>query len=164
MYNNLNSDINLTMAASQAFEGILNQVVSSNLNFHLEQSPFSAVIHLKKSVIRNQHGSHLIPPPSPSIKLLQVQSDNYRQAQKIVQLENSIKSLKTDSVKSSKSFKQLQEDLEQEKFQVKVKEEENTCHTKNLDRLSDENFELKEALSHMEKELESVQNILDKET
>ena len=61
-------------------------------------------------------------------------------------------------------FKQLQDDLEQEKFQVKVKEEENTCHTKNLDRLSDENVELKEALSHMEKELESVQNILDKET
>ena len=36
--------------------------LSSNLNFHLQQSPFSAIISLKKSFIRNKEGLPLIPP------------------------------------------------------------------------------------------------------
>ena len=92
------------MAASQSFEGIINQVVASNLNFCLEQSPFSAVIHLKKSVIRNRSGTPLLPPPPLSVQLLQGQSDNYRQAQKIIKLESIIKSFKSDSVKASNTI------------------------------------------------------------
>ena len=99
------------MAATQAFEGILSQVVSSNLIFRLEHSPFSAVIHLKKSVIRNQYGNLRFPPPSLSVQLLQVQSDNYRQVQKIIQLETTIKYLKIGRKESNKTFKEVEEDL-----------------------------------------------------
>jgi hypothetical protein len=132
MFENLCSDINLTMAATQAFEGILSQVVSSNLNFRLEQSPFSAVIHLKKSVIRNQNGNLRFPPPSLSVQLLlQVQSDNYQQVQKIIQLENALQSLRIDSEKSTQTaIKDLEDKLKQEKFQVEEQKVENAALTK----------------------------------
>ena len=39
------------MATDVQFDAILSTVQSSNLNFHIEISPFSAVIHLKKSLI-----------------------------------------------------------------------------------------------------------------
>jgi hypothetical protein len=117
MYRIPDPDVNFAMAA-QAFEGIINQVVASNLNFCLEQSPFSAVIHLKKSVIRNKSGTLLIPPPPLSVQLLQAQSDNYRQAQKIIKLESIINSFKSDSVNSANTILELEGQLEREKFQA----------------------------------------------
>ena len=43
-----NADSDSTMAATLAFETIIEQVKLSNLNFHLQLFPFSAVISLKK--------------------------------------------------------------------------------------------------------------------
>jgi hypothetical protein len=100
------------MLISPFFEGIVNQIVASKLNFCLERSPFAAVIHLKKSVIRNKSGTLLIPPTLLSFQLLQVQSDNYRQAQKIIKLESNINSFK--SVKPANTILQL----ERKKFQA----------------------------------------------
>ena len=51
------------MTASETFENLLKQVQSSYLNFKIELSPFSAIIHLKKSYIKNQQGIPLLPPP-----------------------------------------------------------------------------------------------------
>ena len=84
------------MAATQAFEGIINQVVASNLNFCLWLSLFSAMIHLKKL------GTIQLPPPTLPVQLLHVQSDNVIQAQKITQLEIVIKTLKSERVQSEK--------------------------------------------------------------
>ena len=50
------------MTAKQAFESILNQVQSSCLNFKIELSPFSAVIYLRKSFIKDQNGVTVLPP------------------------------------------------------------------------------------------------------
>ena len=137
------------MAASQAFEGIINQVVTSNLNFCLEQSPFSAVIHLKKTVIRNKSGTLLVPPPTLSVQLLQVQSDNYRQAQKIINLESIIKSLKSENLKSSNTIKELESELEREKFQVNA--------------IKKEVSEEKEILDQEKEAIQSAQNRIETE-
>ena len=53
-----------TMAASIAFNKILQQVQSSSLNFHLQLSPFSAVISLKKSLVKDKAGCYLLPSAS----------------------------------------------------------------------------------------------------
>ena len=50
------------MTANEAFESILNQVQSSCLNFKIELSPFSAVIYLRKSFIKDQNGVTVSPP------------------------------------------------------------------------------------------------------
>ena len=88
--------------------------VALNFYFWLEQSPFSAVIHLKKSVIINRSGTPLIPPPPLSVQLLQVQSDNYKQAKKIIKLESIMKSFKSNTVKSWNTIMELEGQCNQE--------------------------------------------------
>ena len=54
------------MAANRIFDNILEQIQSSNLNFHLQGSPFSEVISLKKSLVKDRSGNFLLPPTSAS--------------------------------------------------------------------------------------------------
>ena len=61
MQETINSDCNLTMLAIQAFEDIIDNVQSSGLNFQLQISPFSAIISLKKSLVRDRSGNPIIP-------------------------------------------------------------------------------------------------------
>ena len=85
------------MAASHMFENILDQVKSSNLNFHLQLSPFSAIISLKKSWVKDKTGTSLLRPPTPTSILFQThQIENEASAQKISKLETIIKSLRSD--------------------------------------------------------------------
>ena len=61
------SDLDSTMAAKRTFDDLLAQIQASNLNFHLQLSPFSASISLKKSLIKYKFGNTLLPPcPLPS--------------------------------------------------------------------------------------------------
>ena len=61
------SDLDSTMAAKRTFDDLLEQIQASNLNFHLQLSPFSASISLKKSLIKDKFGNTLLPPcPLPS--------------------------------------------------------------------------------------------------
>ena len=55
----VNSDMN--MFASKTFDNILNSIKDSNLNFHLQLSPFSAIISLKKSLVCDKLGTPLLP-------------------------------------------------------------------------------------------------------
>ena len=82
--NGISSDYDATMAATLKFDAILSTVQSSNLNFQLKISPFSAVIHLKKSLIVNKLGIPQIPPPENSLLLEQQKSYNFILAQRIV--------------------------------------------------------------------------------
>ena len=60
-----NSDsINPTMLASEAFDSILDQIKNSCLNFHIQLSPFSAIISLKRSFTKDKSGNLLLPPIS----------------------------------------------------------------------------------------------------
>ena len=55
------SDKTLTMMAYQKFNSILQEIQSSHLNFQLQLSPFSALISLKKSFVREKDGSVSFP-------------------------------------------------------------------------------------------------------
>ena len=58
---NVNSYVYTAMAAIMKFDEILRTIQSSNLNFHLEISPFSAIIHMKKTLITNKFEISLLP-------------------------------------------------------------------------------------------------------
>ena len=49
------------MAALKTLEAVLTHVKSSNLNFHLQQSPFSAIISIKASFVKDKAGVSLFP-------------------------------------------------------------------------------------------------------
>ena len=55
---------NPTMLAAESFNHILKEVQILCLNFHLQISPFSAVISIKKSFIRDKSGEVVLPPPN----------------------------------------------------------------------------------------------------
>ena len=55
-------EIDPTMLAKQRFDHILEQVQTSCLNFHLQVSPFSAVISIKKSLVKDKSGQFFILP------------------------------------------------------------------------------------------------------
>ena len=61
MIETTDSDFNPTMAAYKTFDQILECVKSSNLNFCLQLSPFSANISIKKTAVKDKSGVPLIP-------------------------------------------------------------------------------------------------------
>ena len=61
------SDLQPAMLASEAFHKILNMIQSSNLNFQLQVSPFSAQISLRKTLVKDKTGASILPPSLPSI-------------------------------------------------------------------------------------------------
>ena len=133
----ISSDYNATMAATLKFDAILSTVQSSNLNFHVEISPFSAVIHLKKSLIVNKLGIPQIPPPDIALLLEQQKSYNFVLAQRIVFLENVGSSMKSDyenalmdCTEANKTISKLKEDLE---IALSVKHEAVSVKTKEIE-------------------------------
>ena len=59
-----NSDVNdrnPAMLALNAYENIIDQIRSSGLNFHLQLSPFSALISLKRSFVKERSGVLRVP-------------------------------------------------------------------------------------------------------
>ena len=52
----INSDLNFKTIASHNFDKIIEYVKKSNLNFHIQQSPFTAFISVKKSFIKDING------------------------------------------------------------------------------------------------------------
>ena len=71
MIGQTDSDFNPTMAACDAFEKVLNCVKTSNLNFCLQLSPFSANISIKKTLVKDKSGFYLSPPAVTDSMLVQ---------------------------------------------------------------------------------------------
>ena len=58
----MDSDQTPAILASTVFFKIIDQIQSSNVNFQLQLSPFSAKISLKKSWVKDKTGALLLPP------------------------------------------------------------------------------------------------------
>ena len=97
------SDIkNPTMIASRTFNDIIELVQTSNLNFQLQVSPFSAYISLKKSLVKDKSGAPILPPTSLSSvssrtpyqdlelqnNLLKTENDWFKQENKVQDSKN----------------------------------------------------------------------------
>ena len=89
---------NPAMLASRNFDKIIEQIQSSNLNFQLQISPFSAQISLKKSIVKEKSGALRLPPP-PAF-LPSHESDLAALAAKNLKLERDLDSLRSDYVRA----------------------------------------------------------------
>ena len=85
-----------TMFASKMFDYLLNSVKSSNLNFQIEQTPFSAIISIKKTLVKNQIGQSLNPPSLDSDTVAFLEDENHELRDRIVKLEHYATSLKNN--------------------------------------------------------------------
>ena len=61
--NLIDSDQHIPTMASCIFDKILQEIQLSNLNFQIQVSPFSALISLKKSFVKEKDGSLRLPTP-----------------------------------------------------------------------------------------------------
>ena len=149
-----------TMVASKTFELLLDQIKSSNLNFQLQLSPFSAIISLKKTLVKDKFGSPLMPQTSSN------STEIAALTKKNLHLENVVKSLKSDFeisvIECEKSFKTIAK-LEKELEEFRVRNVEIKKETFNQELL--ENTKHMESLStyvkKIEKENETLLNHID---
>ena len=57
------------MDAKCAADQIISSIKDSNLNYHLQESPFSLLINLRKSFIRNKNGDPIMPSSDITVKV-----------------------------------------------------------------------------------------------
>ena len=159
------------MDASKAFKNILQQIDFSNLNYKLEISPFSAVISLKKSFIRDKSGNLLSSPshPSESPAVHRLQEEIQILGNKISQQESDFQSLKYEYEKAlhdcEEAYKvinslELRNEVLHSKIdttKVKMEDCENNHYLKN--ELVQKNSEIEDVLNknrHFKNELKNV--------
>ena len=124
MYRTKSSSSDINMAICNTFEYLLNQIKSSNLNYHLQQSPFAAVISLKKSLIKDKNGNPLTPSlPVPGVPVPAARHADQPDAKclkdQIIKLEKIIRSLECayeeavlDSEEAHRNVAKIKDQLE----------------------------------------------------
>ena len=123
MIKNSDSEFIPAMSASQAFDKIIDNVKLSNLNFCLQLSPFSANIHLKKTLIKDKGGNYLNPAVSDSPILQKHVRENSELCKKVAILENKIADLKVSLEKSKMDFENAQEVIKKLENELSIKQE-----------------------------------------
>ena len=96
------------MVASNAFDQIIECVKSSNLNFFLQLSPFSATISVKKTLIKDKAGSYLLPSSIPDYSA-QLKHDLH--STKVKELEDIVADLKSRLAESVTACEQAYETI-----------------------------------------------------
>ena len=117
------------MGATEAFENIIHHVKSSNLNYRLEQSPYSAIISLKKTLLKDRSGNILKPQTSGEsyASWQSLSSEKQALVYKNVELEKAFESLKCDYenvVDDCKNVYRKKNELEKQLEGLIVKKEE----------------------------------------
>ena len=92
------------MAATETFQDVLRTVQTSNLNYKMEISHFSATIHLKNSFLTDPNGNPLSAPFSSNMAF-----QNKELARKILQLEAVIESLQQTNANAVDDCEEIRE-------------------------------------------------------
>ena len=105
-----NMDDAFSNMAAIKFENILNQIRSSSLNFQMSVTPFTAVIHLKKSITKDKSGNFLnqntfVNRTTNDIEVDEIMAKN-------LALEQEIADLKRACFKASDSITEIERTLE----------------------------------------------------
>ena len=89
----IHSSNNLNLCDS-LFESLLYQIKASKLNYKIEESPFSAVIFLKRSLIKDKFGNFL-QPQNPAHQVLVKDSEVSTLKDELAEKEEQLKELKS---------------------------------------------------------------------
>ena len=137
-----NMDVAFSNMAAIKFEDILNQIRSSSLNFRMNVTPFTAVIHLKKTITKDKSGNFLHQNTFVN------RTNNVKEADELMAknlaLEKEIADLKRSCLKASESITEIERNLELIKRQHGNVNDENYSEDENKDRNEDENFDVDE--------------------
>ena len=153
------------MDAHNAADVILNTVKNSNLNFYIQESPFSLLINLRKTFIKTKNG---LPPSSDLTKVEEASAvDKKVKVEKLeeenISLSDSLKDLKAENVETNKVVHELSIKLEESKEETrKALSELNAIknETRNLEMKLDKKGNENKGLELKNKELQAQINAL----
>jgi hypothetical protein len=125
-----------TMSPTKLFEDLLDSVKSSNLNYHIQQTPFAAFISIKKSLIKDKFGNQLKPTHSLDSKPRTcLEAENHALCDKLFHLEkyantikNELEDAVSDNANAHNEIRKLEHELDvvseafEGKFSDKIKE------------------------------------------
>ena len=153
-----------TMSTSEIFESLLDSIKSSSLNFHIQQTPFAALISIKKSIIKDKFGNQLKPSNSVRSKSDScLETENHSLCGKIFQLETLVNSIQSeleeavsDNETAHKTIKHLETELNDISERVgKVYEHKMADKVKEV-------FTLKSLNDQLNGEISDIKNCLEK--
>ena len=77
--------------ATKTVHDVLHMIQLSGLNYKMEVSPFSAIIHLKNSALKDKNGNQINIPPENHVS--QTKEEKKKHARDILYLENANRTL-----------------------------------------------------------------------
>ena len=111
MIEKIDSDSSPTMAASKVFDQILECVKSSNLNFCLQLSPFSANISLKKTLVKDKYGTYLNPRVPDPYLLDKYVREKTELSEKVKDLEIAVDDLQLRLARAYETISEFESNL-----------------------------------------------------
>ena len=138
------------MLALRTFNKKIQQISSSNLNFQLQESPFSAQISLKKSLVKEKDGSIRLPPTV---------SPKFCKDSKIEALEKQVKNL--EKVLESLRNKYSQSVGNLEEAEKKIKELEDVISNQIKNEHDQEVFDLEIVNNRLRGEIADLEKSVD---
>ena len=145
------------MVAKQTFNNILELIQTSNLNFQLQISPFSASISIKKTLVKDKFGVELLPPPtclrptsSPEYAALTAQ--NQKLESDLFSLSQSHEKVVDDCASAYRKIDFLQTQLQEK---IMIKSEDFTLNEEIL-RLEKKNERLEKVIDNQKEEIQSL--------
>ena len=155
------SDTPPAMLASIVFNRILNQIQSSNLNFHVQISPSSAFISLRKTFVKDKSGTPLIPSAissTPNLGMEELIAKNHILEKDLSILQKKYEEVSNNCEKAYEAIKELENNQENHAISQKLAAENDKLREiieeKNvqLDAQREEAFLLHTRLEQNEKE------------
>ena len=135
--------------ANNAADAVISSVKKSNLNFFIQESPFSLVINLRKSFVKNRDGHFLYPSRSDT-------TDTTEQKLKIEKLEKEKLNLSVELEKVKAENFAANRKVEKLKQENEALEKKNNELQANIDTLENVNNTAKEIIKSKDKELTSL--------
>ena len=143
--------INPTMLATETFYHLLEQVQKSGLNFHMQASPYSAVISVKKSFIKDMSGKLILPlPRNENVSAIIDRNEK---------LELDIKTLTKlheDTLRDCERAYETIKSLETKQKELRIKVEETKINKEKL--LEAEVKKLESTIKNRDKEIADLKN------
>ena len=144
------------MAAAKAFDKILDCVKSSNLNFCIQLSPFSANISLKKTLVKNKAGFYLIPADDPILRTHEIENIELRK--KVSDLEHVIADLKSRLGESETKCDHAYQTIHRLEGEARIKQENIDTKESDLNKALADHLEKKTIeISSLEEEKKQLQ-------
>ena len=105
---------NSAMPASNVFHEILDQIQSSNLNFQLHVTPFSAQIYLRKSLVKDKAGIVLPPVSQRHIEIEKLVDKNEKLQNELTMLQSNHNAVMNNYIKACETIKTLENRIKEE--------------------------------------------------